>query len=195
MNLPAQFESQRLAWLASLSVGEAACLIYDAHSGAHRSLVVTKKSGGQLTLRDQARCDDPAQYLQADARRGRGLVAGMLCPPGMPTALRIHSGVEGQATEETFEISIKDAISRFGLEVLRGRPVIEDGSTLYISDAVLDDEIALQALYPHEPVRVARFYGAETRNATLVQWIYTRSMVRLPASLLASERQLAAAHA
>lgn len=191
MNLPAQFESKRLAWLARLSVGDAACLIYDAHSGAHRSLVVSKKAGGRITLRDLARCDDAAYYVHADVQTGKGLVAGLLCPPGMPSALRGRAAGDTQDHEETFEISIKDAIARFGLEVLRGRPVMEAGTTLFISDAALDDELALREQFPNEPVRVCRFYGAEQRNAGLVQWIYTSSAVCLPKSLLGSSQQLA----
>lgn len=78
------------------------------------------------------------------------------------------------------DMTIRQAIERFGLEALRGKPVQTQPSPLYISDSDLDAAIELWADEPEGARRQQRFYGAEVRNAPLVQWISTNETIRMP---------------
>jgi hypothetical protein len=76
-------------------------------------------------------------------------------------------------------MTIKEAIRRYGLESLRGRPIPTDGEPLYISDSSLDETIELWANEPENAYLTRRFYGAEVLNGDRVRWIYSSSLVDL----------------
>lgn len=69
-----------------------------------------------------------------------------------------------------------------GLEAIRGMPLQHgNGKVVYVSDASLDAAISLWSDEQNEVFRKrmeskSRLYGAETRNANMVSWIYLKSM-------------------
>lgn len=69
-----------------------------------------------------------------------------------------------------------------GLEALRGMP-LQDGSgkVVYVSDTALDAAISLWSDEQDDAFRKrmeskSRLYGAETRNANMVSWIYLKNI-------------------
>jgi len=84
------------------------------------------------------------------------------------------------ALEKYQDMTIRQAIERFGLESLRGNPVQTLPAPLYISDSDLDAAIELWADEPEGARRQQRFYGAAVRNASMVQWISSSETIRIP---------------
>jgi len=73
-------------------------------------------------------------------------------------------------------MTLRTAIACFGLQALRGLP-IDDGSgrTLFISDRCLERDLDVYSDTPSEAFRIHRFYGGESPDCAMVEWISTNT--------------------
>lgn len=70
-------------------------------------------------------------------------------------------------------LTIKDAIKLFGLEYLRGKPILDGSTVVFINNDSLDRDIELWADEPHNQHLSKRFYGGDSPDAEMVRWIYS----------------------
>jgi hypothetical protein len=82
-----------------------------------------------------------------------------------------------------------DFVQNNGLAALRGHPLYRlssEASPVFLSDAAIDAAIALWADEPVKEYRwrmesKSRLYGAEVRNANMVEWVYLNTVYLQPA--------------
>lgn len=99
--------------------------------------------------------DACAGYSVVAKFESRPAAAGDGLPPGLP---------------------LRAAVLTYGLAALRGVPIdVGTGTPVYISDRCLDSDIAVYEDEPHEAFRISRFYGGDTPDAEMVDWIYVGS--------------------
>lgn len=68
---------------------------------------------------------------------------------------------------------LRAAIATYGLQALRGVPLnVGTGAPVFISDRCLDGDIATWSDDPSEAFRISRFYGGDSPDAQMVDWIY-----------------------
>lgn len=91
----------------------------------------------------------------------------------------------------TENLTIKEAIKQFGLEYLRGKPIVDGSSIVYIANGSLDDAIDLWADEPENQHRHRRFYGAAADNPPdRYSWIYSSMQLATASDLNAQGKPL-----
>lgn len=69
-------------------------------------------------------------------------------------------------------LSLRAAVACFGLESLRGLPLAHsNGHTVYVHNKCLDGDLRVYEDAPTEAFRIQRFYGRDSPEAQLCEWL------------------------